>query len=207
MPDLPSVWPELISGRARIVDSGATQAHHYFQLAASPPKPEFEPSKPSRPSARQALVLERILLGETAKVVAMDLGCAVSTIATHVGICLRAMGLAGGSHQIPALLVWALHARRGRAHCADVRIERLPGKEQDVQVSSGRLELQLKDQLSASELAVVALLIEGQSYAEIARRRCKSVRTIANQLASAYRKLHVSGRMELLCSLITNGNG
>ena len=51
--------------------------------------------------------------------------------------------------------------------------------------------------LTPAERAVVALALEGCSNQEIARRRGASARTIANQLASAYRKLGVSGRAEL----------
>lgn len=197
IPDLPSVWPELISGRARIVDSGATQAQHYVQLAISGAGAE-----PNKLSARQVSVFERVLLGEAPKVVAMELGYSISTVASDVGVCLRAMGLTGRSHGIPGLLVLALHALRGRARCPGVRIERLPGESQDFQVTSSRLELPLRDRLRPSELGVVALLIEGKSYAEIARLRQTSVRTTANQVGSVYRKLQVSGRIALLCSLV-----
>jgi DNA-binding CsgD family transcriptional regulator len=110
--------------------------------------------------------------------------------------------LNGSSNCIPALLVLAVHALRGRALSADVRVERMPGAQQDVQLSSNRMEFYLRDQLSVSELAVVGLLIEGNSHAQIARRRRTSVRTVANQLASAYRKLQVSGRIGILCHVV-----
>jgi DNA-binding CsgD family transcriptional regulator len=51
--------------------------------------------------------------------------------------------------------------------------------------------------LSPAERAVVALALEGLSNDQIACRRGSSTRTVANQLASAYRKLGVSGRAEL----------
>ncbi|MDF2698363.1 MAG: Bacterial regulatory protein luxR family [Labilithrix sp.] len=55
----------------------------------------------------------------------------------------------------------------------------------------------LRSQLSPSEYAVARLAVEGKTHDEIARRRSTSPRTIANQLASTYRKLHVSGQSEL----------
>jgi DNA-binding CsgD family transcriptional regulator len=58
-----------------------------------------------------------------------------------------------------------------------------------------------KDALTAAENEVLACAAAGLSNAEIARRRGKSLRTIANQLASAYRKLGVSGRQEVLAQL------
>ncbi len=197
-PALESVWPELISGRARIVSSGATQAHHYFQLAVSNPQPGVR-----RPTANRLRIFERVLLGEAQKVVAMELGCATSTVATAVGACLRAMGVKGGSSRVPPLLVLVLHALRGRVDGVEVRIERSLGARGELQVvSSARLDLHLADKLTSSELAVIGPLIEGHSHAEIARQRRTSVRTVANQIASAYKKLHVSGRMELLCYLV-----
>ena len=161
-------------------------------------------SVPRKLNARRIVIFERILLGETPKVVAMDMGCSPSTIATCIGDCLRRLGLTGCSNRIPALLVFAFHALRGRARRSDLSVDCLLGASRGVQMSSVRLELQIEDKVSTSELSVVALLIEGKSHAEIAEHRGTSVRTIANQLASAYRKLRVSGRMELLCYLITN---
>jgi DNA-binding NarL/FixJ family response regulator len=197
--DLSSVWTELISGRTRIVQAGATQTLHYVQLAVS-----SGASASRKLNARQIAIFERILLGQTPKVVAMDMECSPSTIATAIGDCLRTLGFTGGGNRIPAILVLVFHALRGRARCSDVRVDRLSGASRGVQMSSARLELQIKNQVSASELSVVALLIDGNSCTEIAALRGTSVRTIANQLASVYQKLRVSGRMELLCHLITS---
>lgn len=52
--------------------------------------------------------------------------------------------------------------------------------------------------LSRSELAVISLWLEGLSTRTIAGRRNASVRTVANQVNSAYRKMRVSSRAELL---------
>ena len=51
--------------------------------------------------------------------------------------------------------------------------------------------------LSAAELAVVEAILEGRSHRDVASERGVSVRTVANQLASAYRKLKVRGAAEL----------
>jgi len=196
-PDFSSVWPELISGRARIVRSGATEAHYFVQLGASPVADAI-----GRLSAHRIEMFERVLLGESLKVVAIETGYSVSTVATAVGDCLRAMGLTGGSNRIPALLVLALHAVRRRARCTGVHVELMSGETRDVRLRSERLELPLRGKLTHSELSVVAMVIEGNSHAQIAERRQTSVRTVANQIASVYRKLRVSSRMGLLCYLV-----
>src|SRR5262245_50259691 len=51
--------------------------------------------------------------------------------------------------------------------------------------------------LPAAEADVVRAAVAGSTNADIARRRGTSVRTVANQLASAFRRLGVSGRAEL----------
>jgi DNA-binding NarL/FixJ family response regulator len=51
--------------------------------------------------------------------------------------------------------------------------------------------------LNAAELAVIEAVLEGTSHKEIARARDVSVRTVANQLASAYRKLGVSSATDV----------
>jgi len=57
--------------------------------------------------------------------------------------------------------------------------------------------------LSVAEREVVALALEGRSNLEIAGARGTSARTVANQLASIFRKLAVGSRAELarLCAL------
>ncbi len=55
--------------------------------------------------------------------------------------------------------------------------------------------------LTATELKVARAAMAGASNAEIARQRGCSARTVANQLASAYRKLGVTSRLELVVVL------
>ncbi len=53
------------------------------------------------------------------------------------------------------------------------------------------------DRLSDAERAVAETLLGGWSNARIARERGVSVRTVANQVASVFRKLGVRSRAEL----------
>jgi DNA-binding NarL/FixJ family response regulator len=57
--------------------------------------------------------------------------------------------------------------------------------------------------LTETEHEVARDAIDGLSNAEIAHRRRRSARTIANQLASIYRKLGVASRYELAALLST----
>jgi DNA-binding CsgD family transcriptional regulator len=194
-----TVWSGLVSGTTRIVASGTNQAHHYFRLASVGAKRDDRKLAPHR-----LKIVERVLLGELPKAVAAETGCSTSTVAATIGDCLRAMGVQGGTSRVPLLLVLALHALRGKAGGLDVKVESLPVVDGEREVIvSGRLDEPLRDELTASELAVIRLLLEGKTHAEMAAARSTSVRTIANQIASAYRKLGVSGRMELLCHLVS----
>ncbi len=55
--------------------------------------------------------------------------------------------------------------------------------------------------LSSAEQEVCALILEGRSNAEIAAVRRSAIRTVANQIASIFRKLGVSSRAELAARL------
>lgn len=58
--------------------------------------------------------------------------------------------------------------------------------------------------LTAAEREVVAALLAGKSNAEIAKARETSTRTVANQVASIFRKLDVHSRAQLVayCEVI-----
>jgi DNA-binding CsgD family transcriptional regulator len=51
--------------------------------------------------------------------------------------------------------------------------------------------------LTGTELEIAREVLSGLSNADIARKRGTAVRTIANQVASVYRKLRVRSRLEL----------
>jgi DNA-binding NarL/FixJ family response regulator len=71
-------------------------------------------------------------------------------------------------------------------------------------VSVARPELQLAPLLSRAQYAVLCRYVEGRTHAEIARERCRSERTVANQVATLFRRLGVSGRGELIARLVSD---
>ncbi len=62
-------------------------------------------------------------------------------------------------------------------------------------------DLPVPECLASGEADVVRRILRGQSSEEIARARGTALRTVANQLASIYRKLGVRGRLELASML------
>jgi DNA-binding NarL/FixJ family response regulator len=55
--------------------------------------------------------------------------------------------------------------------------------------------------LSRAELEVAVAILQGKSNSEIAKERSRSIRTVANQVASIFRKLRVASRFELAAAL------
>jgi DNA-binding CsgD family transcriptional regulator len=112
------------------------------------------------------------------------------------------MGLDCLPSRIPGLLVAAAHARHHRTanHQALLR-GRAERQFSEQTITVARPDAALAAWLAPAEHIVISLLIEGHCYAEIAQARQTSIRTVANQVASGFRRLGVSGRAELLCML------
>jgi DNA-binding CsgD family transcriptional regulator len=68
----------------------------------------------------------------------------------------------------------------------------------DLAVFSWDVETEQAPVLTPAEAAVLRLVVDGASNAEIARARSTSVRTVANQVASLLRKLDAESRFDLV---------
>jgi len=150
------------------------------------------------PRARDIQILERLLLGESAKSLAIELNLSQSTIASGLKRTLEGMGLKLLPSRLPLGLAVLVHHARGRAAVAMQR---------HVDSSSHRLVLSarfasLDDILSPAVLDVIFQFAQGSSHAEIAAHRRTSQRTVANQIAAAFQRLGVSGRTQLLKYLV-----
>jgi DNA-binding CsgD family transcriptional regulator len=126
-------------------------------------------------SLRQRQVLDMAARGLAQKVIAYELGIAASTVSTHLRMALDRLRIERAE---VALLV---ATSSGSVHPS--RIE--------------PPDLCMPPHLSAAEKIVVRGMIEGHSNLQIARQRRRSVRTVANQVASAFRKLGIGSRAEL----------
>jgi len=151
---------------------------------------------------RDIEVLNQALLDGVRKSVAAEFELCPSSIAEILRRSLAFMGLSCWPSRIPLIVVMAAHARHAQASQAPkprAIAKKRPLLRQIVNVS--RPDGELAGCLSPAEYAVTRLLIEGNSYAEMAELRRTSPRTVANQLASAFSRLGVSSRAELLCLL------
>ncbi len=197
--ELANVWTDVTSGRQRVVDSFYCEDVAFMVLEQRIPPAWF--GLPGR--RRNIGILERVLLGQAQKAIALDLDLAPSTVAFSVSESLQALGLTRRVCRVPTLLVAAAHAARAATELRVARLERLQHAGTSYWVlSAPRPDVELGRVLSPAEYAVARLLVEGLSHAEIAASRRASARTIANQLATAFQKLGVSGRSELVCSVL-----
>jgi DNA-binding NarL/FixJ family response regulator len=190
-----SLWEELAEGRYTVRASEHSATH--CELAVAPGAVSTFRSRRDR---QQVEFLRRMLVGETQKAVAYEVNRSIATVAGASRQSLRLLGLDCGLLYVPYLVVRAAHvasglklpschvARRGTAGTCYLSIE--------------RPDRHLDGVLSEIERDVAGLMLEGYPNEAIARRRDVAVRTIANQISSVFRKLHVSGRNELLCALV-----
>src|SRR6478752_1087168 len=183
---LSALWTELVSGLCKIEHTDFTQQTCTVVVTRT----------------HRSSGLERALLEGVRKSVAVDFGLCPSSIAEILRRCFVFMGLSCWPSRIPLLLVLAAHAKH--APEAQRGATLLLAQNQQFlrqSISVARPDSELVEWLSPAEYAVTRLLIEGKSYQEMAKLRDTSKRTVANQLASAFHRLGISGRAELLCLL------
>lgn len=190
------LWQALTSGKLTIVSSGCSERECFLKL---------RPRAGTRPfylAPRHLSILRRVLAGESQKSVAIELELAVSTIAVTGKHSLSVLGVAVSATRAPLLLALAAHAAAGVRLAPALLARTEDCRSEEFVVIAQRPDVELDLSLSVAERAVVRGLIEGRTHAEIASHRRRSTRTIANQLASTFRKLRVRGRAELVRKLV-----
>jgi DNA-binding CsgD family transcriptional regulator len=201
--ELAALWEELVMGTSKI-ESWSHDDDSWSVVVSRSPGPLGVP--PGGLRHRDIEILEQSLLCGVRKTVAVDVGLSCSSIAVILQSCFQFMGLECLPSRIPGLVVAAAHARRHPGKPGGSFLKAARGREYARHtVTVRRPDAALKDWLAPAELAVIRLLIEGMSYAEIATERKTSIRTVANQIASGFRRVGVSGRAELLCLLVRWG--
>jgi DNA-binding NarL/FixJ family response regulator len=189
--DLAVVWSGLRSGKLYVASSHYEHGLCWATIEVG--------QRRLVPSTRAMDVLERVLGGEPQKVVAAELGRAITTVAGYCAEALRAIGYERNSARAPILLVMAAAAARG-AVVPKAKLERVLDDSSWL-ISVAMPGNSLARRLSPSEWEVARAAIEGKSHLEIATARGTSLRTVANQLASVFGKAGISGCPALRASV------
>lgn len=149
---------------------------------------------------RRRVILELVLSGLSENTVALELKLCASTVSHELKQALTGLGLPPRLSAVPLPIAQLYHAAAtGRALDAQTRGGE-PDEPLELTVLLPRPEPRLTC-LAPVELIVCQLLLSGDTHAQIAAKRGRSARTVANQLASVFSKLRVSGRLELVSRL------
>jgi DNA-binding CsgD family transcriptional regulator len=202
--DLAQCWHELASGRQQIADSSASEEHYFLLLTRC--------AKVGRARrgirARNFGVLNRVLLTPSRKQLSLEVGLSTSSIAALSKQCLELIGLSCTPYTVPPLLIMAASAAStpisGQLGVSGERWTLAPHFEV---IRAPRPELEFASAFSRAEFDVAQRLLEGNSYAQIARHRRTSTRTIANQVASIFNRVGVSSRHALAQRLLIGSVG
>lgn len=196
--ELGELWNRLSSGSWRIRDA-FSNGNRLFAVV------EQVERSPRRRGTRGAAMTEQVLLGQSAKSVAIERRVSDSAVALAIKMHLGMMGLTCRVRGVPHIVVMAARAARTpHGKHWQGRIALVPDSERIAWVVSVVCpDLSLLDGLSTAERHVLLQLLDGKSYVQIAGARRTSTRTVANQVGTAFRKLGVSGHGQTLDRLMT----
>jgi DNA-binding NarL/FixJ family response regulator len=193
---LAKLWSSLLGSEERIVDAFFTSERCYLILDTN--HRDLPPL-----TGRQHQILERALIGEGQKTIALELGVAPSTVAFHAREALRFIGIDGRPSRCHPLPMLAAIAAVSGAESWSAASSIISGEAPPLRVVSvARPEIMLAPTLPNAELDILGCLVEGLCYVDISLRRQTAVRTVANQISAVFRRFRVSGRNELVCHLM-----
>jgi DNA-binding NarL/FixJ family response regulator len=196
---LSELWAQLACGGLEITDDFVTKQRCYLIVR------EREAGMLTASRARGVALLKHVFMAGCQKVATFELGMAPSS-ATELGRnTLLAMGLRCRVQDTPFILVAAANAQSSGQ--AGARRSALRQGLLSLQVLSvARPDESLARLLTPAVLEVTSAMIEGHTRTQIARLRARSQRTVANQLACAFKQLNAFSRLDLLRILAGPGS-
>jgi DNA-binding NarL/FixJ family response regulator len=184
-----AAWGALVEGRWSLVDVFERGGKRW--VVAVPNLPEVRDPRALPPVERAVFAL--LTRGRSNKSIAFELGIAEGTVAGHVREIRRKLGVEALRAAASARASYTSRFALGAADLVAIVSDSVGAR-----LGAGAL--------SAAEEMVVGLVLSGCSNEDIAQRRGTSQRTVANQLASAYRKLGVGSRRELRAASIAESD-
>jgi DNA-binding NarL/FixJ family response regulator len=179
--DPDAFWDGLVAGRWTLVDRFDRDGSRYLVAHRN----DLPVMSASALTSGQARVLARAAAGWSNKRIALELGMSEAWVSVSLARALKQTGLLS-----PADLAAAAPSARSFLEFD------LDGDTLGVLVRRKPVGERLPS-LTPTERTIVADLLAGLDNREIAFRRCRSQRTVANQVQSIFRKLGVGSRREL----------
>ncbi|HYP99945.1 MAG TPA: LuxR C-terminal-related transcriptional regulator [Polyangiaceae bacterium] len=184
-------WRRLAEHRLSTVMSFVHEGHALLVLV------ETELANQAGVVPRYWPLLESVLLGTGRKVLCFDRNLHTSTLAQGLRHTLAGIGLNCSPARVPLVLALWAHVAAGSA-THELKVSRAEFGGRRYLTLRTMLYSKAWDALTAAERKVLELRAMGNTYADIARERKTSCRTVANQLAAATHRLGVSGRLDLV---------
>lgn len=178
-----TLWERLLSGHWSILDVFSASGIRYVIACKNPDGVAL-----SALAERDRAVLELALAGRSGKWIALELQLSESTVARTFHRALHRLGVADTTALI-RIRNALFESLEGLAIGVDLAMTRLTPVAPSATV------------LSDAERAVAAGILGGKRAAAIAHERGTSIRTVAKQITSIYKKLGVSSRREALVLL------
>ncbi len=191
------VWDKLMGG---LVMASGTPIQAYGRTFVLLKRTTPSPSRPA-PTRVACAVLTRALIGESRKVIAMDLRIATSTAAKWFRVALSRIGV-HGVFPLPLVvtaMAWADFRRTGvvRTYACTRDARYLLVSTRSPTASPGVL--------TPGEAELAALIMDGRTLAEVAAMRLVSVDTLARQQRRVFAKTLTCNRYQLICWAMKQG--
>ena len=182
----------LLSGCLEIRAFNRRDINFVVSLAARPERAPIELR------AREQRMIESMLSGRSQKQIGYDFDLSPATVSGAIRQILRKLGAACWEHLVAAACAL------GGAELAE-RHEPSPADPQNASLEVlATVRPWVLSMLTPAERDVALHVVGGCSNAQIARLRCTSDRTVANQISSLFRKLDVQGRLELILRMFVD---
>lgn len=199
-------WNDLVAGRHSVVDEYTEhlRARHYV-LLKNPPAIE----RARRLSAREAAAIETFARTASSVDISTELGVAESTVRQYLRSAMMKLGIRHRSELLQ--IAFALDLVRRKTTASNLRPPTRPAhhptlRELDEDLSILSIPLvpssRVTSHLTDAEREICRFVMLGWSSEHIAKHRDTSERTVANQLASIFRKLEITDRFELAHRLL-----
>jgi DNA-binding CsgD family transcriptional regulator len=211
-----ALWQGLIDGRWSLLEQIDNDARRWTLARNEPPTP-----KPTL-NRREQEVVDRVALGYSNKLIAYTLNLSTGTVANLIACASRKLGAHSRVNLIQQLVASINVGRRTRdapgprapilvsnapdPHAVPFGLQawRLHGKRDYALLSFPVSTRDLWAPLSPRERTVASEVLTGQSTAVVAQRLDVAPRTVANHLASIFRKLRIQSRAQLASLLARN---